>query len=165
MAESFYFYDLETSGLDPRVDRVMQFAVQRTDKNIKPIGKPSNILVELADDTLPSPGAIMVTGITPQATKQDGMSEREFCDFIMNEIATPGTTIIGYNSVRFDDEFIRHTLWRNFYDPYEWQWKDKRSRWDLLDVVRCWGLLPMGSRRLPARKRISCAGRWRGLRN
>lgn len=136
MAESFYFYDLETSGLDPRVDRVMQFAGQRTDKNFKPIGKPSNILVELADDTLPSPGAIMVTGITPQSTKQDGMSEREFCDFIMNEIATPGTTIIGYNSVRFDDEFIRHTLWRNFYDPYEWQWKDKRSRWDLLDVVR-----------------------------
>lgn len=136
MAESFYFYDLETSGLDPRVDRVMQFAGQRTDRNFKPIGRPSNILVELADDTLPSPGAIMVTGITPQATKQDGMSEREFCDFIMNEIATPGTTIIGYNSVRFDDEFIRHTLWRNFYDPYEWQWKDKRSRWDLLDVVR-----------------------------
>lgn len=136
MAESFYFYDLETSGLDPRVDRVMQFAGQRTDKNFKPIGKPANILVELADDTLPSPGAIMVTGIAPQATKQDGMSEREFCDFIMNEIATPGTTIVGYNSVRFDDEFIRHTLWRNFYDPYEWQWKDKRSRWDLLDVVR-----------------------------
>jgi exodeoxyribonuclease-1 len=27
-------------------------------------------------------------------------------------------------------------LWRNFYDPYEWSWKEGRSRWDLLDVTR-----------------------------
>ena len=78
----------------------------------------------------------MVTGITPQSTITDGITEREFCEFLIEQVATPGTTIMGYNSVRFDDEFIRHTLWRNFYDPYEWQWKDGRSRWDLLDVVR-----------------------------
>ena len=75
---------------------MMQFAGNGRIEILSRSVKPSNILVELADDTLPSPGAIMVTGITPQATKQDGMSEREFCDFIMNEIATPGTTIIGY---------------------------------------------------------------------
>lgn len=114
----------------------MQFAGQRTDANFRPIGEPTNLLVELADDTLPSPSAIMVTGITPQMTKQDGISEREFCRFMMEEVATPGTTIVGYNSIRFDDEFIRATLWRNFYDAYEWQWKEQRSRWDLLDVVR-----------------------------
>lgn len=133
---TYYFYDLETSGLNPRLDRIMQFAGQRTDLDFNPIGEPDNILVALADDTLPSPGAIMVTGITPQATQQDGLTEREFCEFLLDKVATPGTTIIGYNSVRFDDEFVRHTLWRNFYDPYEWQWKDGRSRWDLLDVVR-----------------------------
>lgn len=136
MRQTFYFYDLETSGLNPRTDRVMQFAGQRTDLDFRPIGEPTNILVELAEDTLPSPTAIMVTGITPQATKRDGITERDFCRFIMDEVATPGTTIVGYNSVRFDDEFIRATLWRNFYDAYEWQWKDLRSRWDLLDVVR-----------------------------
>lgn len=136
MRQTFYFYDLETSGLNPRTDRIMQFAGQRTDLDFRPIGEPTNILVELAEDTLPSPSAIMVTGITPQATKRDGISEREFCRFIMEEVATPGTTIMGYNSVRFDDEFIRAALWRNFYDAYEWQWKECRSRWDLLDVVR-----------------------------
>ena len=136
MRQSFYFYDLETSGLNARTDRIMQFAGQRTDLNLRPLGEPTNLLVQLPQDTLPSPGAIMVTGITPQATLAGGITEREFCDFLINEVATPGTTIMGYNSVRFDDEFIRHTLWRNFYDPYEWQWKDGRSRWDLLDVVR-----------------------------
>lgn len=114
----------------------MQFAGQRTDLDFQPLGEPDNILVALADDTLPSPGAIMVTGITPQVTHENGLSERDFCQFFIQRIATPGTTIMGYNSVRFDDEFMRNTLWRNFYDPYEWQWKDGRSRWDLLDVVR-----------------------------
>lgn len=136
MRESFYFYDLETSGLNPREDRIMQFAGQRTDADFQPLAEPDNILIELPDDTLPSPGAIMVTGITPQATRRDGMSERDFCQFFLEQVATPGTTILGYNSVRFDDEFIRNTLWRNFHDAYEWQWQDERSRWDLLDVVR-----------------------------
>lgn len=136
MQYSFYFYDLETSGLNPRTDRIMQFAGQRTDLNLNPIGEPTNLLVQLDEDTLPSPGAIMVTGITPQMTRQDGISERDFCRFMIEEVATPGTTIIGYNSIRFDNEFIRHTLWRNFYDAYEWEWKERRSRWDLLDVVR-----------------------------
>ena len=114
----------------------MQFAGQRTDLDLNPIGEPVNLLVTLAEDTLPSPGALMVTKITPLQTKLDGVTEKEFCDYVMTEIFTPGTIATGYNSVHFDDEFMRFTLWRNFYDPYEWQWKDERSRWDLLDVVR-----------------------------
>ncbi|MBR5621086.1 exodeoxyribonuclease I [Candidatus Saccharibacteria bacterium] len=133
---SFFFYDLETSGLSPREDRIMQFAGIRTDTDLNPIGEPVNILVKMNNDTLPSPGAIMVTKITPQQTLADGLTEAEFCDYVENEIFTPGTCAIGYNSVRFDDEFMRHTFWRNFHDPYAWQWKDGRSRWDLLDVVR-----------------------------
>jgi len=27
-------------------------------------------------------------------------------------------------------------FWRNFYDPYEWSWKEGRSRWDILDAIR-----------------------------
>ena len=136
MRESFFFYDLETSGLNPRTDRVMQFAGIRTDPNFELIGEPVNLLVQLSDDTLPSPDAVMVTGITPQQTRADGISEREFARFFSEEVAIPNTTIVGYNSVRFDDEFIRCVLWRNFYEPYTWQWQEGRSRWDLLDVVR-----------------------------
>lgn len=134
--QTFFFYDLETSGLNPREDRLMQFAGIRTDMELRPIGDPVNLLVKLSDDTLPSPQAIMVTKITPQSTLMDGFTEAEFCKYVSDGIFTPGTIATGYNSVRFDDEFMRHTFWRNFYDPYEWQWKDGRSKWDLLDVVR-----------------------------
>ncbi len=134
--KSFFFYDLETSGLNPRADRIMQFAGQRTDMDLNPIGEPVNILVKMTDDALPSPGAIMVTKITPQQTLMDGITEAEFCKYVTEEIFTPDTVAVGYNTVRFDDEFMRAIFWRNFYDPYEYEWKDGRSRWDMLDVVR-----------------------------
>lgn len=136
MSQTFFFYDLETSGLDPREDRIMQFAGQRTTLDLEPIGEPYNILVTLNDDTLPSPDALMVTGITPQQTQADGMTEAEFARLLMNEVFTEDTIVVGFNSIRFDDEFIRALFWRTFTDPYEWSWRDGRSRWDLLDVVR-----------------------------
>jgi len=133
---TFFFYDLETSGLSPFDDRIMQFAGQRTTLDFKPLGDPVNLLVKLNDDTLPSPGAILTTKITPQKTLEEGISERDLAKYLAEEIFTPDTIILGFNSVRFDDRFIQHLFWRNFYDPYEWQWKDGRSRWDMLDVVR-----------------------------
>lgn len=136
MPKTFFFYDLETSGLDPRNDRIMQFAGQRTDEDLKPIGEPYNVLVKLNDDTLPSPEAVMITGITPQVTQADGYTEAEFAQLLQTEIFTEDTIVVGFNNVRFDDEFIRYLFWRTFQDPYEWAYKDGRSRWDLLDVVR-----------------------------
>ena len=133
---TFFFYDLETSGFSARYDRIMQFAGQRTDDELEPIGQPVNLLVKLTDDILPSPGAVLTTHITPQMTVADGISEADFCCYFLEQVATPDTTILGYNSTRFDDEFIRHTLWRNFHDPYQWAWSEGRDRWDLLDVTR-----------------------------
>lgn len=114
----------------------MQFAGQRTDMDLRPIGEPVNHLIRLTSDVLPSPDAVLVTGITPQKTLADGLTEAEFLRIFYEEVVTPGTIFTGFNSVRFDDEFMRFLLYRNFYDAYEWQWKDGRSRWDLLDAVR-----------------------------
>lgn len=133
---TFFFYDLETSGFSARYDRIMQFAGQRTNDELELIGRPVNLLVKLTDDILPSPGAVLTTHITPQMTVADGISEADFCRYFLEQVATPDTTILGYNSTRFDDEFIRHTLWRNFHDPYQWAWAEGRDRWDLLDVTR-----------------------------
>lgn len=133
---TFFWYDLETSGVNPREDRVMQFAGQRTDMDLQPIGEPVNVLIKLGDDVLPAPDAVLLTGITPQQTLQDGVTEAEFLAMFTTDVATPGTIFVGFNSVRFDDEFMRYLHYRNYYDPYEWQWRDGRSRWDILDVVR-----------------------------
>lgn len=134
--QTLFFYDLETSGLSPREQRIMQFAGQRTDLDLKPIGEPYNILLKLSDDVLPDPEAVLVTGITPQAANTDGITEAEFLRTFQKEIAVPDTIFVGYNTVRFDDEFMRFLHYRNFYDAYEWHWVDGKSRWDLLDTIR-----------------------------
>ena len=48
----------------------------------------------------------------------------------------PGTCVAGYNSIRFDDEFIRNLFYRNLFDPYEREWADGNTRWDVIDLFR-----------------------------
>ncbi len=142
---SFLWYDLETFGQDPRRTRIAQFAAQRTDENLDPIGEPQVLFCRPADDLLPSPTATLITGITPQQALRDGVCEAEFIATILDEMMVPQTCSVGFNSYRFDDEFIRHSAWRSFHDPYEREWRNGNSRWDLLDVLRlAYALRPEG---------------------
>ncbi len=136
MMQTFFFYDLETTGFDPKVQRILQFAGQRTSLELEPIGEPVNFLIRLSPDVLPDPWAIGVSGITPQQTLEHGLSERDAVAKIMLECFTPDTIAVGFNNIRFDDEFIRYAAYRNFWDAYVWHWQDGRGRWDLLDAAR-----------------------------
>ena len=136
MPASFLFYDLETFGSDPRRTRIAQFAAIRTDADLREIDEPVSVFVRPADDLLPSPVATLITGITPQRALREGINEAEAFARIFEEMARPETCTLGYNSLRFDDEFVRHGLFRNFFDAYEREWRGGNSRWDLLDVMR-----------------------------
>ncbi|MEO5566037.1 MAG: exodeoxyribonuclease I [Luteimonas sp.] len=136
MNESFLFYDLETFSTDSRRSRIAQFAAIRTDAALNEVEVAHDFMVKPADDLLPSPMATFITGITPQRAKAEGVCEAEAFARIFEEMARPGTCTLGYNSLRFDDEFVRNGLFRNFFDPYEREWKNGNRRWDLLDVLR-----------------------------
>ena len=86
----------------------------------------------------------MVTGIDPWDALRDGVTEAGAFARIHDEMSRPGTCVAGYNSLRFDDEFIRHGLFRNFFDPYEREWRGGNCRWDLLDVMRLAHALRLG---------------------
>lgn len=138
---SFYWYDLETSGTEPRWDRIVQFAGMRTDMDLNPLGDEYNSYVKLADDILPSPGASLVTGITPDLTIERGISEWQALTRVMTLFSQPGTCVAGYNSLRFDDEFTRFGFYRVLLDPYAREWQHGNSRWDIIDLVRATGAL------------------------
>lgn len=133
---TFYWFDYETFGTQPAWDHPCQFAGVRTDLELNVIGEPMTLYCRQPSDYLPHPAACRVTGITPQLANEKGLPEAEFIDRIVSEIGLSETCSAGYNSIRFDDEFTRHTLFRNLRDPYEQEWKDGNSRWDLIDVVR-----------------------------
>ena len=136
MPASFLFYDLETFGADPRRTRIAQFAAIRTNAQLQPLGEPISFFVQPANDLLPAPVATLITGITPQAALRDGVTEAAAFARIIEEMGQPETCSAGYNSLRFDDEFVRYGLYRNFHDPYEREWRAGNSRWDLLDALR-----------------------------
>ncbi|HOV96158.1 MAG TPA: exodeoxyribonuclease I [Thermomonas sp.] len=136
MSASFLFYDLETFGADPRRSRIAQFAAIRTDATLQQIEDPISFFVQPANDLLPSPIATLITGITPQAALRDGVNEAAAFARIVDEMGRAETCSAGYNSLRFDDEFVRYGLYRNFHDPYEREWRGGNSRWDLLDALR-----------------------------
>lgn len=142
---TFYFHDYETFGTHPALDRPSQFAGVRTDADFNIIDEPLTLYCRVADDYLPQPEAVLITGITPQKTVQDGICEAEFAKKIHAAFSTPQSCILGYNNIRFDDEVTRHLFYRNFYDPYAYSWQNKNSRWDLIDLVRaCYALRPDG---------------------
>jgi len=139
--QSILWHDYETFGIDPKFDRPVQFAAIRTDLDFNPIGEPMMWYCRPADDYLPSPGACLVTGITPQYAQQEGLPEVEFMARINAVMSEPGTCVVGYNNLRFDDEFTRYGLYRNFFDAYAREWQGGNSRWDLIDLMRAASVL------------------------
>lgn len=133
---SIYWHDYETFGINPKTDRPSQFAGIRTDLDLNIISEPMMIYSKPANDFLPDPDACLITGITPQKTIQDGMPETIFIQSILDEFSHPNTCVAGYNSLRFDDEFTRFTLYRNLYPAYDREWQNGNSRWDIIDLVR-----------------------------
>ena len=145
LPDSFLWHDYETFGANPMSDRPAQFAAQRTDAALEPIGEPVTWYCAPANDVLPHPMACLVTGITPQTARAQGIRECEFAQRIDEEMRRPGTCCAGYNSIRFDDVITRNLFYRNLRDPYEREYKNGNSRWDLIDLARmCYALRPDG---------------------
>ena len=136
MSDTFYWHDYETFGANPARDRPVQFAGLRTDADLNVIGEPLVIFARPSNDFLPHPQACLVTGISPQQGLAEGLPECEFIGRIHHELSQPGTCGVGYNSLRFDDEITRYTLYRNFFDPYAREWQHGNSRWDIIDMLR-----------------------------
>ncbi len=145
MTSSIFWHDYETTGINPRCDRPLQVAGLRTDFDLNEIDEPISLYCRPSDDILPHPAACLVTGITPQLLAEQGLCEAEFMTRVHAQLAQPGTCGAGYNTLRFDDEVTRYSLYRNFFDPYAREWQGGNSRWDLIDIVRtAYALRPDG---------------------
>ncbi|BCG49669.1 exodeoxyribonuclease I [Candidatus Profftella armatura (Diaphorina cf. continua)] len=133
---TFLWYDYETFGLNVRRDRPFQFAAIRTDIMLNEIDNPIMLYCKPAPDFLPNPKACLITKITPQFCLNNGIPEYKFASIIESIFLKPGTISVGYNTISFDDEVTRFMFWRNLINPYEREWKNNCSRWDLINVIR-----------------------------
>lgn len=133
MATSFLFYDLETSGCNPVFDQVIQFAAIRTDLNLNEIER-YDWIIRPNPDLIPAPTA-MIVHRTPLILWQQGEPEFIVIKRIHELFNTPGTISIGYNTLGFDDEFLRFSFYRNLLAPYTHQYANFCSRADLYPIT------------------------------
>ncbi|NBS12029.1 MAG: exodeoxyribonuclease I [Gammaproteobacteria bacterium] len=142
------WYDYETSGRDPSLDRPIQLGWLRTPLSCTTSDEAASQFIRLPDDVLPSPGALMVHQIIPEQHQKLGMTEAELAASL-EALITPGTWVAGYNSRRFDDRFTQHVLYRSLRDPYRWQFAEGRGRFDLYPVVLAYYALRHAAVRWP----------------
>ncbi|MGM0643382.1 MAG: exonuclease domain-containing protein [Thermodesulfobacteriota bacterium] len=133
MKRTYLFYDLETSGLNTAFDQILTFACIRTDEMFGEIDR-REIKVKLRPDVVPSPGALLVNRLPVEKLNQ-GLCEYEAALRIHEELNTPGTISLGYNTLGFDDEFLRFTFYRNLLDPYTHQYSRGCGRMDIFPIT------------------------------
>ena len=131
--KSYLFYDLETSGLNKSFDQILQFAAIRTDMQLNELER-YNITVSLRPDVVPSPMATITHRIGLDKS-MEGLCEYESVRHIHALMNREGTISLGYNTLGFDDEFLRFAFHRNLLAPYTHQWANGCSRMDLLPIA------------------------------
>ncbi|MDY0131332.1 MAG: exodeoxyribonuclease I [Desulforegulaceae bacterium] len=133
MKNTYLFYDIETSGLSKCFDQIVQFAAIRTDLEFNRL-ETHNFKIKLRDDIVISPEALLVHKMGPKQLK-DGVSELDGVLEIHRLLNTPGTISLGYNTLGFDDEFLRFSFYRNLLPPYTHQFKNNCSRMDIYPMA------------------------------
>jgi len=147
MADTFLFYDTETSGLNRAFDQILEFAGIRTDLQLNEIERFS-ARIRLRPDVVPSPQAMLVNRIRT-GRFSSGRCEYEAMREIHAQVNRPGTTSIGYNSIGFDDEFLRFSFYRNLLPPYTHQYANHCRRMDLLPIAIIYWLYRSDALRWP----------------
>lgn len=131
--KTYLFYDLETTGLNPCFDQVLQFAAIRTDLNFNEIER-HEIFVKLNCDVIPAPEASITHRIKIKDC-DNGEKEIDAIQKIHKLLNTPGTISVGYNSLSFDDEFLRFSFYHNLLPPYTHQYANQCSRMDIYPII------------------------------
>ncbi len=132
--KTFLFYDIETTGLNKAFDQIIQFAAIRTDMALQEIAR-YEFRVRLNPDMIPSPKALLTHKISIQHMRTEGLSEYEAMQKIHHLLNTPGTISLGYNSLGFDDEFLRFGFYRHLLSPYTHQFAQQCGRMDMYPSI------------------------------
>ena len=131
--KTYLFYDIETTGLSKSFDQVLQFAAIRTDLNLKEL-KRYELKIKLNPDVIPSPYALMTHKMGIHAI-EEGESEYDAIKQIHQWLNEPGTISLGYNTLGFDDEFLRFSFYRHLLTPYTHQFANQCSRMDIYPMA------------------------------
>ncbi|MEC9206005.1 MAG: exonuclease domain-containing protein [Pseudomonadota bacterium] len=130
---NYVFYDFETSGMDVSFDQPIQIAATLVDENLN-ILETLNERCYLRDGVIPHPKALLITKVGIDSLK-NGQSFYEMMKKIHTKFQSWSPSVfIGYNSIWFDEEVLRNSLFQSLFDPYL-TISNENSRADLYKMV------------------------------
>lgn len=117
-----FWYDTETTGLkeDEGVHpQILEHGYIITDLDFNEVER-GEIYMKPRTDINPTPKAFAVTRLDIDKLERIGMTEYEGMRKIQNLMSKyPKTAISGYNTITYDDEIVRFSLYRNMLRPYD----------------------------------------------
>lgn len=133
---AFVFYDVETSGLNRRFDQILQFAAVRTDVDLVETHRIET-RSRLMPHVVPSPKALLVTGLSlEEITASTRQSHYDMvCEIVAALSAWCPGTFLGFNSIRFDEEFLRQAFYQCLHPVFLTN-TNGNARADVLNLMR-----------------------------
>ncbi|MFC5505685.1 hypothetical protein [Bosea massiliensis] len=137
---SFLFMDFEASGLEPAWDVPLQAAYVETDSDLRPV-RETVLRARLPAYVVPSPDALLVTGLDPYRIEAAPLSQLELMRAVAGilDAASPAT-ILGYSNLKYDEELQRHSAFRTLLPPYATSMPGL-ARADVLTMLRAVAML------------------------
>ena len=132
---NYVFYDLETTGRNSTWDQIIQVAAILTDDKFNVIDKFEE-RCRLKKGLVPYPEALIVNKTSVEILKNVNLSHYELIKKIETTFKKWSPAIfVGYNSINFDEEFIRKTLFKTLFEPYLTQFNGNK-RADVIGMTR-----------------------------
>ena len=114
----YIFYDFETSGRSARFDQILQAGFIVYDEKFTELNK-LNIKSRINSDIVPSINALRVNRLKMSDLLSEKLSCYEMTLRIKNFLNKYSNSFfVGFNSINFDEEFLRQLFWEHFIYPY-----------------------------------------------
>ena len=132
---NFVFYDFETSSSNKYWGQIIQVGAILTNDNLEELDR-YEARCRLSPSIIPEAMALIVNKSSPKMLKGANLSHYEMVRQFIDILKRWGkATYIGFNSIDFDEEFLRNTLFQTLEYPYLTS-TNGNKRGDLLNLAR-----------------------------
>ena len=131
----FVIYDFETTGRNSNWDQIIQVGAILVNQNFEELDR-MEFRSSLKPGLIPEPGALLVNNTSPEILKKSNLTHYHMVNEILKKFSEWSPAVfIGYNSIDFDEEFLRKTFFKSLHNPYLTQLNGNK-RADILSMVR-----------------------------
>ena len=139
MSDQYIFWDLETTGRNDKFNQITQVGAVLTDQNFE-VKDKFEIHCKLREGKWFEPGALITTGVDPINLFKNNYPNYYEASAQLYETfqqwSSPSAIFIGFNSVNFDEPFLRQAFYQNLMPEIYMTVTNNNTRMDVFEILR-----------------------------